>query len=320
MSKYNTLFNKRILVTGGSSMIGTSVVNQLNRLHTYVMAPPRTELDLLDYESVIRYVEKEEPDIIIHLGGYNGGIEWNRKYPATIFYRTATMALNVLTAAGGNGVEKVVSAISSCAYPENLEDMRELDFWKGKPNNTVECHGSSKRILEVYGRMINKQFPSTRPVSLIINNCYGPNDTFHLEKTKVVAAVIRKIYRAKESNDVPEFWGTGAAKREFVYCEDAARAIIELTKKYDDVNLPLNVSSGVEISIKELVKTVCELADYPFENVKWLHEKGDGQLSKKLNIDEMKKYLDFDFTPLEKGLLKTILWYNRNREYANNKL
>jgi len=212
------LENKRVLVTGGTSMIGRSIIQNLKEFQVKVDNVPHSECNLLDYEQIFQRIEQFKPDYVIHAAGWNGGIEWNKTYPATIYHRTALMALNVFEAASLQpNIKKIVGILASCSYPDmSTPAYQEKDLWNGKPNPTVECHGLAKRIQADFGRQITKQF-NIPCISCILNNCYGPYDSFHPAKTKVVGALIRRIVEAKQQNlsDIT-CWGTGAPLREFI--------------------------------------------------------------------------------------------------------
>lgn len=310
---------EKVLVTGGESMIGRSIVEALGS--NYVIdCTPHKKCDLLDLSNTLDYVQKFSPDYIIHAAGWNGGIKWNKDFPATIYYRTTTMALNIYTAIYKTpSVKKSVGILASCSYPDIPNStFTEEQLWNGKPNNTVECHGLAKRIISDYGRQISKQYDKIC-VSCILNNSYGPYDSFHPEKTKVVGALIRRFVEAKQQN-LPSVtcWGSGKPLREFVYCKDAGKAIVEVLQKYNDTQLPINITSGEEVSIYDLTMTIAILTKYGGEVI-WDINKPDGQMKKSLNNTRFKQISNMEFTPLKVGLKETIDWYINNKEYADNK-
>jgi GDP-L-fucose synthase len=299
--------DSKIVVTGASSMIGRSVIKQLEVIPDIDIVPVyHQDYDLLNIEHC-KYVLKDA-DYCIHCAGYNGNISFNQLYPADIFYRTTMMAMNVLRSAHELGIKKVVSPLASCAYP-NQDILKEYDFWNGPPNETVEAHGLSKRNILAYSRQLYKQY-KFKSVCLVFNTCYGPYDSFDIKKTKVVGGLINKFINAKINNDKSVVcWGTGSPRRELIYCDDAAASIINVLKHYDNPNVPINIGTGLDISIKELAETVRDIVGYKGE-IEWDLTKPDGQYQKLLDITKYKNTLpQIKFTPIKDGLTKTIEWY-----------
>lgn len=306
---------QRVMVTGGESMIGQAIVWALVRKgHNVVIdSVPHSECDLLDAEQVRSRFQFFKPMYVIHAAGYNGGIEWNKRYPATIFQKTVQMGLNVLGMCHRFKVDRVQSIISSCAYPNtDAEELKEEDFWSGASNPSVECHGHAKRFLDAFSRQLCKEHGIVA-TSVILNNSYGPNDSYHPHKTKVVGAMVKRFVDAKKDNlPFVECWGSGSPLREFVYCDDAGDLIAMALERYCDPWLPLNLSTGVEVSIKELAETTAKVVGYEGE-IRWDTSKQDGQLRKKLSTKRMFEELYPEgapkFTSLEGGLEKTVKWY-----------
>lgn len=303
----------KVLVTGSASMIGRAICDQLKMKNYEVDELTHNSCDLLRLDEVHSYFNSSSPDMVIHAAGYNGGIEWNRRYPATIFQKTVQMGLNVLDMCAYFKVSKVLSIISSCAYPDqDAEELQEETFWNGLPNQSVECHGLAKRMLNAYSRQISKEY-DTVAITAVLNNSYGPWDSYHPQKTKVVGGMVKRFVDARDENlPFVTCWGSGSPLREFVYCKDAGDLLVKTLEVYSDTSLPLNLSSGSEVSIRELAETTAKIAGYNGE-IRWDDSKPDGQLRKKLNIDRMKEIL-FDqnlpqFTSLEQGLKETVEWY-----------
>ena len=304
------LKGKRVLVTGPNSMIGRAIIESLRNRSAIIWAAFHEDVNLVDNYSVRHCFEVSEPDYVIHAAGWNGGIEWNKKYPADIFYRTSQMALNVLKCCEQYGIQKCLSILASCSYPNNQESvLKEDTLWDGAPNGTVECHGLSKRILDAYSRQLRKQY-DLNAVTVVLTNSYGPHDSFDLEKTKVVGALIRKFVEAKKnSSPRVECWGTGSPKREFMFCKDAGESIVQALEKYNE-EIPLNIGTGEEVTIKELVEIIAKNVDYGGE-VFWDTSKPDGQMKKLLDTSKMKSIFDIDLVSLEEGIKQTIDWYRR---------
>ena len=209
--------------------------------------------------------------------------------------------------------------MTSCAYPDTgMEVLKEEDFWNGLPNETIRAHGIAKRILQAASEAYNKQY-ELNSVSVCVTNLYGPNDTFNLVRTKVVGALIRKFVEAKtEEEEQVECWGTGDPMREFMYVDDAAEAIIQALQKYEDHSQPLNIGTGKDISIKELVEYITKSIGYQGD-VSWNTDKPDGQLKKLLDTTRMQEYIDITPIDIEDGIKETVEWYIGHKKYADSK-
>jgi len=311
----------RLLITGSNSMLGHAIKRELmiprdedrlKRHQTTVYNTSHTHVDLTKYEACRNWFYHAQPDYVIHLATYSGNVQFNQTYPADTFFNTSQMALNVLRACQEYKVKKVVSVLSSCAIAD-LGDvpLKESDLWAGPPNKSIESHGFAKRVLDAYSRQLNKQY-GLNAVCCILNNSFGPYDSTDLKKTKVVGALIKKFIEAKRNHrQTVECWGSGKPLREFVYCEDAAEGILQVLERYDDPNEPINITSDVEISIKDLTELIADVVGYKGE-ITWDTSKTDGQMRKKLDSTKMKKYLDFQITPMRDALVATVDWYERN--------
>jgi len=315
----NWKVKQKVMVTGAESMIGRAITWSLARKGNVVIdVVSHPECDLLDINQTRSRFQSFKPDYVIHAAGYNGGIEWNKRYPAKIFYRTVQMGLNVLEMCHRFKVQRVQSIISSCAYPDtDSEELKEENFWNGASNPSVECHGHAKRFLDAFSRQLYKEH-GTMATSVILNNSYGPHDNYDVNKTKVVGAMVKRFVNARDKK-LPhvECWGSGKPLREFVYCEDAGDLIVRALEKYCNPMLPLNLSTGIEVSIKELAETTAKVARYKGD-IRWDTTKQDGQLRKKLSTKRMFEELypnrDKKFTPLKRGLRQTVKWYEDERK------
>ena len=295
----------RILITGASSMIGRHVVDKMNMLGYQVYPSYHKDVDLLCFEQTYKLFKEIMPNFVVHCAGYNGNIDFNRKYPSDIFYRTTQIGLNVLRCSEIFS-SKTLSLLSSCAYPDELDILPENTLWKGLPNNTVECHGLAKRFLHAYAKQIYKQ-SGLICTSIILNTCYGPHDSFEINKTKVVGGLIRKFMDAVKNNSDVECWGSGKVKREFIYVKDVVNLISILLFNYNSVE-PLNIGTGKDITILELANIIKELTGFKGK-IYWNLNYPDGQQSKLLDVTRMKSFINYEFTTLETGLSQTLEWY-----------
>ena len=218
----------RVLITGGEGFLGSAIAAKVKEKGGEPIILRHREVNLHDLNATIQFLTTVKPDLCIHAAGYNGGIEFNRMYPADIFYSNTVMGLNIHHACEYIGVKKVLSIMTSCAYPDTGMDILSEDtFWDGLPNKTIRAHGIAKRTLQIAAEAYNDQY-ELNAATVCVTNLYGPNDTFNLVRTKVVGALIRKFVEAViEEEDTVECWGTGAPMREFMYVYDAAEAIIQ---------------------------------------------------------------------------------------------
>ena len=313
------LSGKRVILTGGEGFFGSHIYRSLLDRGANVISVAHDRLDLMLLQNVIEYYTSVEPDYCIHCAGYNGGIQFNLANPAHILYTNTVMGLNVYEACRIAEVKKLVSIMSSCAYPDTgMEVLNEKDFWNGPPNPTIKSHGIAKRILQVAAESYKKQH-NLNAVTVCVTNLYGEFGTFNLERTKVVGALIRKVVESK-INDSPfvQCLGTGKPKREFMYVRDAAEAISQSLEKYDDSFETLNIGTGKEITIKSLIEKIVKHVDYDGQ-ISWDTSRPDGQMKKLLDTTKMQKILDLKTTDIDEGLQKTIAWYMNHKVIADGK-
>ncbi|MFA6339086.1 MAG: GDP-L-fucose synthase [Candidatus Paceibacterota bacterium] len=304
------LKNKKILLTGGRGFLGSYVVEELLKqgaTKKNIFIPSFEELDLRKMEDCQKAVDKK--DIVIHLAAKVGGIGANREKPGEFFYDNLIMGIQLMESARLAKVEKFVAIGTICAYPKFTPvPFKEENLWNGYPEETNAPYGLAKKMLLVQAQAYRAQY-GFNAIFLLPVNLYGPRDNFDPASSHVIPALIKKVADAKKKGDkFLDVWGTGKATREFFYVEDAARAIVLATKKYDKSD-PINIGSGNEISIKDLIKIICKLMDYKGE-LKWDKTKPDGQPRRRLDTSKAKK--EFGFVAkvgFEEGLKKTISWY-----------
>ncbi len=303
--------NKKILETGGAGFLGSFVTEKLIMERGVncenIRVPRSEEMDLRKWENCVKAVRGM--DIVIHLAAKVGGIGFNKKYPATLFFDNALMGIQLMEAARQEGVQKFVAIGTVCAYPKHTSvPFREKDLWNGYPEETNAPYGIAKKILLVQAQAYRDQY-GFNAIYLLPVNLYGPKDTFDLEYSHVIPALIKKMVDAKlEGKEEVVVWGTGKASRAFLYVEDAAEGILLATEKYNKRD-PVNLGSGKEITIRELVKLIAELTGYEGEIV-WDTSKPDGQPRRCLEISRARKEFGFKAkTDFVEGLKRTIDWY-----------
>lgn len=307
------LYNKKVIVTGPKSMVGRCVCDRLINLNAVVEPIYHEDTNLLDLNQTFKRFENFKADYVVHLAGWNGGIELNRLMPSTIFFRTTQMALNIIQACCHFNVKKMVGIISSCAYPDlGEESLKEIDFLNGAIHTSVECHGYAKRNLFIASELAAKEH-NIIAVNCVVNNMYGPFDSFSLTKTKVVGALIKKFVDARNKNEpTVTLFGTGKPRRELIYCADGAEGVIQTLLHYNNSFEPINIGTGVDISIKDLAEKIAGLVNFKGK-IEWDTSKADGQMRKLLDNTKMKEILKWEpKTSLDEGLAKTIEFYEQN--------
>jgi len=312
---------KRVVVTGGAGFLGSYVVEKLKERGCQDIFVPRSQdYDLREKDAIIRMYEEGQPDIVIHLAAVVGGIGANRKYPGRFFYDNAIMGIQLIEYARRFGIEKFVCIGTICAYPKYTPvPFKEEDLWNGYPEETNAPYGLAKKMLLVQLQAYRQQY-GFNGIYLLPVNLYGPRDNFDLETSHVIPALIRKCIEAKErGDDHIVVWGTGKPTREFLYVEDAAEGILLATERYNESE-PVNLGSGMEISIKDLVHLIARLTGFEGKII-WDTSKPDGQPRRCLDVSKAKHLFGFKAkTPFEEGLKKTIEWYIENRQIEGKAL
>ena len=302
--------NRRVVVTGGHGFLGSFVVEKIRSAGCAKIVVPRSqEYDLREKSEALRLYKDAQPDIFIHLAAVVGGIGANRQNPGRFFYDNAVMGLNVIEAARIVGIEKFVCAGTICSYPKFTPvPFREENFWDGYPEETNAPYGLAKKMLLVQLQAYREQY-GLKGIYLTPVNLYGPRDNFDLNTSHVIPALIRKCLEAKQAG-APEItaWGTGNATREFLYVEDAAEGIVSAAEKYSDPDL-VNLGSGEEIAIRDLLEKIRALVDYRGA-ICWDATKPDGQPRRCLDTSRALSRFGWQSkTPLQAGLQKTIHWF-----------
>jgi GDP-L-fucose synthase len=309
------LTHKRILVTGGGGFLGRYVVAELEKHQAqHVFIPRRQDYDLTQISDVVQAYQDSRPDIVIHLAAKVGGIGINREKPGEFFYDNLMMGALLMEQGRLAGVEKFVSIGTVCAYPKFTPvPFKEDDLWDGYPEETNAPYGLAKKMLLVQGQAYRQQY-GFNAIYLLPVNLYGPGDSFDPGRSHVIPALIKKCVDAVDrGNQQIVAWGAGRASREFLYVEDAARAIVMATEQYDQPE-PVNLGSGMEITIRNLLELIVELTGFQGEII-WDTSKPDGQPRRSLDISRAKQAFGFEAqTDFRAGLRKTIDWYLETRK------
>lgn len=307
------LRGKHILVTGGAGFLGSHIVEVLQRRgvpEERIFIPRSTEYDLRKRTECEKVVSRK--DIVIHLAAKVGGIGYNQAHPGELFYDNIVMGAYMMEAARRAGIEKFVVLGTICAYPKFTPvPFREKDLWNGYPEETNAPYGLAKKALLTQAEAYRTEY-GLNAIYLLQANLYGPRDTFDPQRSHVIPALIKKVADAKQmKQNFVELWGTGRATREFLYVEDAALGIVRATEHYDKPE-PVNLGSGKEISIRELIELICRLMDFQGE-IRWDSTKPDGQPRRMLDVSRAEREFGFRVkTDFEDGLKRTIAWYLRH--------
>lgn len=298
---------RHVVVTGGAGFLGRPTTRLLEELGAEVAVTRSGDCDLRDPDAARQAVAGA--NLVIHLAARVGGIGFNRRNPAPLAYDNLVMGANVFEAAREAGVEKLVAACSVCAYPKFTPvPFREDDIWNGYPEESNAPYGLAKRMLLVLSDAYRKQY-GFNSCSPVLANLYGPEDNFDPDESHVIAAMVRKYTDAVDSGaETVTLWGTGTPSREFLYVDDAARALVLAAERYDSSD-PVNVGSGHETRIAALAEMVARATGFEGQTV-WDTTKPDGQPRRFLDVSRARERFGFEAeVSLEEGLRRTVESY-----------
>jgi len=306
---------KKVTITGGAGFLGRFVTEKLQAYDDVETFVPRSrDYDLVQKSDIDRLLDASQPDLIIHLAGVVGGLGHNQKHPGKFFYDNLMMGSQLFEQARQRGVKKLAAIGTVCAYPKFTPvPFKEIDLWNGYPEETNAPYGLAKKMMLVQSQAYRQQF-GFNSIFLLPANLYGPGDNFDLETSHVIPALIRKCVEARRGGAAfIEVWGSGTTSREFLYVEDCAAGIVMAAALYNESD-PVNLGTGCEVTIKDLVETIARLTRFEGE-IRWQPQKPDGQPRRQL--DTTRAFEGFGFrarTSLEEGLKRTISWYEEGLE------
>lgn len=301
--------NQSVIVTGGAGFLGRYVVDHLEARGALVIVPRSADYDLTRQCEVKRlYADYRGATMVIHLAAVVGGIGFNQLEPGRLLYENAIMGLHLMEYARLNEIQKFVSVGTICEYPKFAQvPFRETDIWAGYPEETNAPYGLAKKLIMEQGKAYAQQY-GFNAIHVLPTNLYGPGDTVDPRRSHVIPALIRRMVHARNA-DYPfvEVWGSGAATREFLYVDDAAEGIVLAAEKYDDPR-PVNLGTGNEISIRQLVDKIKHAVGYEGQII-WDTTKPDGQPRRQVSTTRARAYLGWQAsTSFDDGLAKTIKW------------
>lgn len=294
----------RVCVTGGNGFLGKPTVRMLEDLGAEVSVPRSAEFDLRDHGAALDALAGSE--VVIHLAANVGGIGYNLRNPVALAHDNALMGINVFDASRKLGIRKLVAVCSVCAYPKHTPvPFKESGIWNGYPEGSNAPYGVAKRLLITLSDAYRREHGLDSCVP-VLANLYGPEDNFDLEDSHVIAAMVHKYVRAnKDGEPQVTLWGTGRPSREFLYVDDAARALL-LAAERCETSEPFNVGTGIETRIRHLAELISELVGYTGETV-WDSSRPDGQPTRYLDVSRAREWIGFQAeVSLEEGLRRTI--------------
>jgi len=306
--------NKTVLVTGGTGFLGSRVVKALeNKGIKKVIVPNSSQHDLRIKENCD--LVTKDVDYVFHVAAHVGGIGLNKEIPGELFYDNLIMGTHLMEEARKNGVEKFISLGTICGYPKlTSQPITEDSLWSGYPEEITAPYGLAKKM-QLVQSMAYKQQYGFNSITVFVTNLFGPGDNFNDNTSHVVSSLIKKVLMAKKNNEkYISVWGDGTPTRDFLYVDDAANGLILAAEKYNKTD-PINLGTGIEISIKQLVELIMKIMDVKLE-IRWDTNMPNGQPRRCVSTE--KAIREIGFKPeisLEEGLHRTITWYKTNFTY-----
>ena len=303
---------KKIIVTGGSGMIGSCLKDIVINDNNNWFFLSSKDCDLTNIDSVNELFTKIQPDYVIHLAANVGGLFKNLRERTKIFTDNIRMNENILEACNNHNVEKGVFCLSSCIFPHKPSKypMNETMMHESEPHSSNEGYAYSKRMMEMQCRNYNQQY-NRKYICLIPVNLYGPYDNFNLEDSHVIPGLIHRLYNAIENNGDFQMYGTGKPLRQFVYSYDFSRIILKTLFEYNDTKSIICCND--EISIKDLTYLISNTMGYDTDKITNDASKSDGCLKKTVDGSYFKKiYPEFKYRSLEDGIKETVSWFKEN--------
>jgi len=299
---------KSILITGGSGLIGSAMKQIMDdyKLEFYCTFLNSKQCDLCNYSETLKIFSEFKPDIIIHLAACVGGLFKNMSDKVRMLEENVLINTHVVKAAHESGVQTLIGCLSTCIFPDQIENLNENIIHDGPPHFSNEGYAYAKRLMDIHCRVYRQSF-NRNYFCIIPTNIYGPNDNFNLEDGHVIPSLIHKAYLSKQRNNFFEIRGSGKPLRQFIYSLDIAKLIFQLMEQKVSENIILSPSD--QYSIKE----VAEIINKHFENdIVFNNNYADGQYSKTTDNSKLKDLFNFEFTSLEQGISETVEWFKLN--------
>tara|TARA_B100001248_G_scaffold253060_1_gene229897 strand:- start:439 stop:1371 length:933 start_codon:yes stop_codon:yes gene_type:complete len=303
----------KIIVTGGSGMVGYAINNIKNNYNYELIFVSSKDCDLTNFEQTFNYFNKYKPDFVIHLAAFVGGLFKNMNYKVDMLEKNLLINFNVLKVCHELKVKKVVSCLSTCIFPDNTTyPINETMLHNGPPHNSNDAYAYAKRMLEIHSKAYQEQYGDNF-ICVIPTNIYGKNDNYSLEDGHVIPALIHKCYLAKEKGEKFIVKGTGKSLRQFIYSEDLAKLIMWTLENYKEKeSIILSVNESDEVSIEYIAKQIAK--SYNYENmIEFDSSYSDGQYKKTADNNKLLSlYGEFEFKNLALGIEESVSWFNEN--------
>ena len=295
----------KVLVTGGTGMVGEAL--RRNKFgHAFVFVGS-SNYDLRSSRACKKMMKHYRPDAVIHLAARVGGVKANTDYLGDFYRENIQINTNVLESSRLQGVQKVISLLSTCVYPDKVNyPLTEDQIHNGPPHPSNYGYAYAKRMLDIQSQAYRSQY-GCNFITAVPNNLFGENDNFDLNSSHAIPAMIRKIYEAKQTNSNVNLWGDGTPLREFTYSEDIARALLILLENYSEP-MPINIGSPVEISIKDVAEKIADKIGFVGDIV-WRNEMPSGQPRKPSDNSKFQQLYGMRYTDLDKALTKVCNWF-----------
>jgi len=311
---------KVILVTGGTGLVGrgiqTIIESDKKDDEEWIFLSSK-DADLLSEEDTTAVFEKYKPTHVIHLAALVGGLFANMSSNADFFRSNMKMNDNILEASKKMNVEKLVSCLSTCIFPDKTTyPIDETMVHNGPPHPSNFGYSYAKRMIDVQNKAYHEQY-GCMFTSVVPCNVFGPHDNFNVLKGHVIPGLINKAYEAKKNGTPFEIWGTGSPLRQFIYSLDLAKLFIWVVREYNEIEpIILATDEEDEVSIKDVAMMILEAFEFKGE-VKFLTDKADGQFKKTASNAKLRKYLpEFQFVPTRQAIKETVEWYITNYHKA----
>ena len=301
---------KIILLTGGSGMVGSNIINHNFSQNYKILSPTSSDLNLLNYKDLEDYIKFNKPELVIHAAGIVGGIKANINYPVRFLVENMQMGLNILMASKTQKVKKFINFSSSCMYPKNARNpLLEDSILKGELEPTNEGYALSKITSTRLCEYISREDSSFLYKTVIPCNLYGKYDDFSYENSHMIPGVIKKIHDAKNKNlEFVNIWGDGLARREFMYAADIADFIYYAVENFNKMPQNINVGLGLDYSIIEYYKIIADVIGY---KGKFNHDmtKPTGMKRKLIDDQRLSEFGWSHQTSLETGIKETYKYF-----------
>lgn len=303
----------RVAVTGANGLLGTALCSVLEETDYDVIPVTRKDVDLLDGHATRDWFAKNAPEFVIHTAARVHGLMGNREFPANVFEENAQININVITAGRLNGVAKFIGAGTVAAYPGGLvTDIHEADFLSGEPHAGERAYAYAKRAMLAHLDAVKMQYGIPYAYG-VLTNLYGPRDRFDTQHGHVIPSLIAKFHEAKRTSSAVDVWGAGKAERDFLYIDDAARALVHLLGQGEGV---FNIATGSTVPIGLVVDHLSKITGVT--DINWQPEKPEGQLKRSYNVSRLEKLGYKTSWSLEDGLAQTYSWYSENIDIARS--